>query len=196
MLLHNILELETGVPLDEFFKDSVTRPLGLTDQVMFRPDPREDEIVMTSGSEPPGLVHDLNSRALGGVSGHAGLFGTLRGVVRIAQEILEAIGNRPSIFDHYTALRFSQRASVHGRFMRPMGFDFSSGPASAFGSRPRDGGIGHTGFTGGSLWIDPGYDLIIVILTNRVFMGQDGAMIKEFRQRVHDTLYMELIEKG
>lgn len=192
MLLHNILEFETNARMDQFFKSEVLAPLGIEDEMTFLPDPDSCEIIPTRQGEPPGLVNDLNARALGGISGHAGLFGTARAVARVGKEILAAIKFQPSIFDHFIADQFVKRLKVRGQLLRPLGFDYNSGPGSSSGRFFGKNSIGHTGFTGVSIWMDPDADIISVLLTNRVIMGETSPLIKEFRPVMGDSIHREL----
>ncbi len=192
MLLHNILEYETRTPMDDFFRNEVLIPLDIADEMTFLPDPDHGEIIPTRRDEPPGLVNDLNARALGGISGHAGLFGTARAVARIGEEILAAMKFQPSIFDHFIADQFVKRLKVRGQLLRPLGFDFKSEHGSSAGKLFGENSIGHTGFTGVSMWIDPDEDIILVLLTNRVITGETSPLIKEFRPVMGDSIYREL----
>jgi CubicO group peptidase (beta-lactamase class C family) len=192
IMLHNILELETGEPLQDFYRKNITDPLHITDEMMFKPDPEKYDIVQTSENDPPGVVNDLNARAMGGISGHAGLFGTARGVARIGMEILNAIRNRPSLFDHFTASEFAEEVKVRGRTMRPMGFDSARGANPSCGKYFSGQSIGHTGFTGTSVWIDPDNELIVALLTNRVLLGETNTLIKEFRPAIHEAIFRSI----
>ncbi|MFZ5867765.1 MAG: hypothetical protein ACOYXY_17915 [Thermodesulfobacteriota bacterium] len=75
MLLGFLLAAETGQDLKAFSQKRIFDPLGLAEELRFCPAAHGDRIVWTRQDDPPGLVNDLNARALGGVAGHAGLFG-------------------------------------------------------------------------------------------------------------------------
>jgi CubicO group peptidase (beta-lactamase class C family) len=137
-----------------------------------------------------GEVDDRNGAALDGVAGHTGLFGTLVAVSRFARGILRArLGRednglaRPS-----TVARFLQRSSVPGS-SRALGWDTML-PSSSCGTRMSAEAFGHTGFTGGSIWIDPVARIYAVLLTNRVH-PQAGSPdpIRDLRRAFHDEVW-------
>jgi serine-type D-Ala-D-Ala carboxypeptidase len=187
MLLGFIVERETGKKLDEFSRKRIYQPLDLAEELLFCPE-NKDRIAMTRVGESPGLVNDLNARALGGVSGHAGLFGTAKGVAALAGEILSSLKGSGKLFDREISRLFCSRAGFSPDSSRALGFDTPSEDASSSGSLFSRDSVGHTGFTGVSLWIDIPRDLIVVLLTNRVFMGEADFRIKQFRPALHDAV--------
>ncbi len=137
-----------------------------------------------------GEVHDENAAALGGAAGHAGLFGTAAGVGACARWWLRALkGDEPMLSDH-VAQAFIRRSSVPGS-SRALGWD-TMVPTSSCGTRLSPESIGHTGFTGTSLWIDPTRDLYIVLLTNRVHPTRKNEGIQEVRRAFHDAVVLDL----
>jgi serine-type D-Ala-D-Ala carboxypeptidase len=187
MLLGIIIEMETGRNLEQFSRERMYEPLGLAEDLLFSPK-NDKRIAMTRAGDPPGLVNDLNARALGGVSGHAGLFGTARGVAALAGKILMSLKESHRFFDHETTRTFCARAAFTLDSTRTLGFDTPSEEGSTSGKLFSRDSIGHTGFTGVSLWIDIPRDLIVVLVTNRVFMGEADFRIKEFRPMIHDAV--------
>jgi CubicO group peptidase (beta-lactamase class C family) len=132
-----------------------------------------------------GVVHDDNAWAMGGVAGHAGLFGTAEGVLEVARAWLDARipGVTAALRD-----RFWRASSVTGSTRR-LGFDGvePTGEGST-GAAFSSGSVGHLGFTGTSLWIDPEAERIVVLLTNRVHPTRDTpgvAPIRALRRDVH-----------
>ena len=119
---------------------------------------------------------DENAAALGGVASHAGLFGTAAAVGACARWWMRS----PSL-----AL-FATKSSVPGS-SRSLGWDTML-PTSSCGTKMSTTAIGHTGFTGTSLWIDPAQDLYVVILTNRVHPTREGEGIQEVRRALHDAI--------
>ncbi|HEY0969419.1 MAG TPA: serine hydrolase [Gemmatimonadales bacterium] len=171
ILMQLVIERITGQPLDEFVDARVFRPLGMGD-TGFRPDPSlrpriaPTENDTTRGGLLWGVVHDGNAWAIGGVSGHAGLFSSARDLATFAQMMLHngrygAVALlSPRQVARWTApqLPYTSRA---------LGWDTPSPPSSAgihFGPRS----YGHTGFTGTSMWMDPERGVFVVILANRV----------------------------
>jgi CubicO group peptidase (beta-lactamase class C family) len=187
MLLGFIWQKETGESLDVFASSRIYEPLGLARDMMFLPRGEEARTALTRRGDPPGVVNDLNARALGRVAGHAGLFGTARAVAAVAAQFLRSIRSERGFFDHLTARLFATRVDLPGGKGRALGFDAPAEGASC-GRFFSDRSLGHTGFTGTSLWIDPESDLIVVLLTNRVVMGESDFRIKSFRPLVHDIV--------
>jgi CubicO group peptidase (beta-lactamase class C family) len=125
-----------------------------------------------------GQVHDDNAFAMGGVAGHAGLFGSLDDVERAGRYLLDAIVGR----DDGVAAILRTFAFVDGA--RGLGFDRAT-PGGSTGDALSSSSVGHLGFTGTSLWIDPEREALFVLLTNRVHETRDNDGIKPLRQRFH-----------
>jgi len=191
MLLGFTLGVETGEDLGAYSKDRIFQPLGLVDDLVFRPRRQERQIAHTRADEPPGIVNDLNARALGGVAGHAGLFGTAQGAGVIGGQVLLSLRSSEGFFDQVTTRVFCSRTGRGNQEGRPLGFDGPSSEGSSSGRLFSSDSLGHTGFTGTSLWMDPQTDLIVVLLTNRVFMGESDFRIKAFRPVLHDSVVEE-----
>jgi serine-type D-Ala-D-Ala carboxypeptidase len=192
MILSFIVEAETGYPLDLFVKEFIYEALGLHQDLMFKPFDFPDRIVLTRRGDSPGLVNDLNARALGGVSGHAGLFGTARGVTEMAQQVLLGLQSKEAFFDNSTVSEFCSLAGFHPASSRGLGFDTNLETAASCGGKFSPRSVGHTGFTGTSLWIDPEKELVVTFLTNRVYMGESDFRIKDFRPKLHDAVIEEI----
>jgi serine-type D-Ala-D-Ala carboxypeptidase len=188
MLLAFIVELETGQSLPLFARSNVYEPLGLEKDLLFVPSGEEHRIARTRDDDPPGVVNDLNARSLGGISGHAGLFGTVRGVTAMAQQLLFSLKSSEGPFDQTTMRMFCKRAGFVPGCTRALGFDTPSKEGSSSGDRFSPDSMGHTGFTGVSLWIDVQKELIVTLLTNRVYMGESDFRIKTFRPLVHNAI--------
>jgi CubicO group peptidase (beta-lactamase class C family) len=198
------VEAALGARLPALFQARIARPLGLRDALFV--DAIEPEITATRTAErsfvPTGFspvgeerlqgeVHDDNAWALGGASGHAGLFATAADVARVGQAWLEALAGRPSILPAEVAAAFAERDPTPGS-ARALGWDTPSGQTTSLGTRlgrgPR-GAIGHLGFTGCSLWLDLDEGLVAVLLTNHVHpAGPDRARMLDLRRRFHDAV--------
>ena len=134
-----------------------------------------------------GEVHDDNGWALGGVAGHTGLFGTAAAVGRFARLVLNGLAGAPTLARPDTVRHFVRRVGVPGS-SRALGWDTML-PTSSCGRRLSSSAIGHTGFTGTSLWIDPARDLYIVFLTNRVHPAVlEAEAIQAVRRALHDAV--------
>jgi len=185
MLLGFALENAAAAPLDHQFAAWLERELGRDTEVMYRPpDVWRPRIAPTEntehGQERRGVVHDENAAALGGAASHAGLFGTAAAVGACARWWMRS----PSL------PLFSTKSSVPGS-SRALGWDTML-PTSSCGTKMSATAIGHTGFTGTSLWIDPAQDLYVVILTNRVHPTRDGEGIQHARRALHDVIVTDL----
>lgn len=133
-----------------------------------------------------GEVHDENTWALGGVAGHAGLFGTVAAVGAFARAVLATLDGQPVLARTDTMRRFIQPSGVPGS-SRALGWDTML-PTSSCGTRLSPTAIGHTGFTGTSLWIDWERDLYVVLLTNRVHPTRENDAMRRVRPQVHDAV--------
>jgi CubicO group peptidase (beta-lactamase class C family) len=137
-----------------------------------------------------GAVNDDNAWAMGSGAGHAGLFSTALDVAVFGQAWLDALLGRPSIVRAEVAAEFARRDGTPGS-TRALGWDTPSEEGSSIGARlgrgPR-GAIGHLGFTGTSLWIDPDAEVVAVLLTNRVHPTRENELIRELRPRFHDAV--------
>jgi CubicO group peptidase (beta-lactamase class C family) len=123
-----------------------------------------------------GEVHDNYAAALGGVAGHAGLFGTAEAVGRFARAMMA----RPELIALMTT-----RSAVPGS-SRGLGWDTML-PTSSCGSFLSPAAFGHVGFTGTSLWIDPSLDRYFVLLTNRACRGGTIEEMQTVRRAFHDA---------
>ena len=131
-----------------------------------------------------GEVHDENAFAVGGIAGHAGLFGTAADVAAITRVFRDGavIGNE------LAALARTERVK-QGNVRRGIGLALRAPDGPMVGPHFSVDAYGHTGFTGTSVWIDPQLDLTVVLLTNRVYFGRgnDDAMYR-FRIAVHEAV--------
>jgi CubicO group peptidase (beta-lactamase class C family) len=210
ILLGAWLESLGGAQLDELFVTRVARPLGLERELGFpalKPLPATEvaatEVydaslhggtrqhwyaIREQAGQPAacGLVHDDNALVMGGVAGHAGLFGTAMGVLGIARAWLEQrLPKLDALQSAAVVAEFTRASTVTGSSRR-MGFD---GPApdgsGATGVALSPRAYGHLGFTGVSLWIDPDAKSIHVLLTNRVHPTRINDRIGMLRRDFH-----------
>lgn len=138
-----------------------------------------------------GEVHDENAAALDGVAGHAGLFGTAGDVGAFARAVLQTFqGETRALGTAHMMRTFAAKSSVPGS-SRALGWDTML-PTSSCGRRLSASAIGHTGFTGTSLWIDPEQDLYVVLLSNRVYPTRNNDGIRAVRPRLHDAVVDDL----
>ncbi len=167
-----------GDRVDDFIRANVANSeVGSARQMdMRRAVPTEH--VAWRGGEVRGYVHDENAWALGGdgACGHAGLFGTIGGVLAFGAFVVVHLGD----------LEWLVRTREGGTLRA--GFDGKSAEGSSAGTVLGPRSFGHLGFTGTSLWIDPDARIVVALLTNRVCPTRDNVKIREARPRVHDAL--------
>ena len=168
-----------------------TEPLTFRPPRSWRPYTAPTEVDPWRGRLLAGEVHDENAWALGGIAGHAGVFGTAAAVGAFARAVLRTLAGEQLLAAPHTARLFAQRTVVPGS-SRALGWDTML-PTSSCGTRLSPAAIGHTGYTGTSLWIDLERDLYVVLLTNRVHPTRDNEQIRGFRPRFHDAI-VEAIE--
>ena len=191
ILLGKVVERVSGESLDVYVARHVTGPLGMT-STMYRPDASLRGRVAPTEFDPwrqrhiRGEVHDENAYALGGVSGHAGLFSTAADLTRFARMLLSG-GTldgvrvlRPATIAQFTAVQDP------GLSHRALGWETPSGQNSA-GRRMSARAFGHTGFTGTSLWIDPERGVFVLLLTNRVNPSRQNTRIGLVRVALADA---------
>jgi len=199
----------SGGGLDELVRDVVCAPLGLT-TTRYRPPaswgPRIAATEPVRGRAKVGVVHDENAEAMGGVAGHAGLFGTAADLARYASAWAgdgssARAGNGPpawaadgppggSLRDE--ALR-CQTDGLDGGGRRGLGWGLRGDVWDNMGDGWPASGAGHTGFTGTSLAVDPGTGLWAVLLTNAVHFGRGPEhSVVGLRRQVHAAVAAEL----
>jgi serine-type D-Ala-D-Ala carboxypeptidase len=190
-----VLERAANQPLEVAFAELVAEPLGLTAQYA-----QHGALASCVATELDdrglvcGLVHDENCYYGGGVAGHAGLFATIDDVMRFAAAIVDTAAGAPrGRFTTDVVARFFSDAPTPGSTWR-LGWDTPSatpGVSQAGDRWPRGGAVGHTGFTGTSLWLDLAKRRWVALLTNRVHPtrhGDTAERIKALRRAVNDAV--------
>ena len=210
ILLGILLERALGRPLDELAEEVIFTPLGMRSAGFVRLIEGErlmEAVAATEETEArpgagcvSGEVHDENAWALGGVAGHAGLFGTCEDVVRFCEALLKADGGPPAPWPIPSAMvrwAMSGRSAAIDSFGLRLGsylggLDTPSDTGSTAGpylaTSPAGVTVGHLGFTGTSMWIDRSRQLAVVLLTNRVHPNRDREGIRDFRVRFHEEV--------
>lgn len=166
-LLGKVVERAGGQPLDAFARETIFAPLGMG-ETTFLPSPalaaRAAATEPREGKMLVGEVHDPRAALLGGVAGHAGLFGTAEDLARYAVAMLR--GGAPVLRPATLRLMTTPQGQPGAR--RCLGWDSRSGYSTNRGELFSDRAYGHGGFTGNAFWIDPGLDLFVVFLSNRL----------------------------
>jgi len=172
LLLQFVLERVSGRTLDVLIHDGITRPLGMT-STDFGPCPgaaaTEDQRRPWAKADRGmlrGVVHDENAWALGGVAGHAGLFSTARDLAIFCRTLLAGGSYGPAriLGSDFVEL-----------MLTPPGLGFGVDQAWFMGELAGRGAVGHTGFTGTSVVLDPATDTFLVLLANTVHPRRRGA---------------------
>ncbi len=210
MLLGLVVEQSSGQPLNEFFADHIVGRLGrpriqfvLHEGLRTFLDGANErnggvaptEIDSWRGHLLCGEVHDQNAGAMGGVGGHAGLFGSVDAVLALTAEWLQAYHGRTSILDPNLVREFTRRQDETGVSSWALGWDTPSTPSSS-GHHFSTQSFGHLGYTGTSIWIDPVQQLEVVLLSNRVHPSSRNEAIRDFRPVIHDLVYQEFVGSG
>lgn len=145
-------------------------------------------IALTEGGKL-GLVHDENAEAMGGAAGHAGLFGTAEAVLKMCEQLVLAYhGVEGGPLKPETVRRLWQPSRVKGS-TRTLGWDRPSPEGSSTGGRWPRSSIGHLGFTGTSVWIEPDRALVVVLVTNRVCPSRANNLIRRLRPMFYDAAW-------
>ena len=197
ILMAEIIERLTGRALDDLANSFIFSPLGMKDSMYKPPKKLWPSIAPTEIDNNfrhrlvQGEVHDENAFAIGGVSGHAGVFSTAPDLAALCQMLLNG-----GVYAHRRILR---RATV-AQFTTPQ--QLSGGARTLGWAVPTPGGLsghyfsahsfGHTGFTGTSIWIDPERQLFVVFLTNRVHPTRENQKIQQVRRDLHDAVMQAL----
>lgn len=197
ILMAEIIERLTGRTLDDLANSFIFAPLGMKNSMYKPPKKLWPTIAPTEIDNNyrhrliQGEVHDENAYAIGGVSGHAGVFSTAPDLAAFCQMLLNG-----GVYAHQRILR---RATVT-QFTTPQ--QLSGGTRTLGWAVPTPGGLsghyfsehsfGHTGFTGTSIWIDPDRQLFVVFLTNRVHPTRENQKIQQVRRDLHDAVMQAL----
>ena len=228
MLLGRAIELAGFRSLDRLLAEKVTAPLGMRD-TRYLPlasisECESGQAIPTGWSEvrqrqKEGEVDDENAAAMGGVSGHAGIFSTARDLHLFCREIVRARNGEGRVLTRSSAVLMTTRVPLPSGCPRTLGFDTPTPPSVTspkgdspaeppgslpIGDSPRNtprsqagalapgNAVGHLGYTGCSLWIDPVREVDVVLLTNRVVFGSDNRKLSELRPRIHDAVWKEI----
>jgi len=179
MLLADVVEHIVGIPLDLYAREHFYHPMGLR-HIGYNPhflshgtrNPIAPTEVDTIRGLVWGQVHDPNAWAMGGVSGHAGLFGNARDVAQLMQMLLNGgVYHGRRYLKPETIALFNRRHFADRKNRRALGFDkqlFTPSASAQVCPEAAQASFGHTGFTGTMLWVDPEHELVYVFLSNRV----------------------------
>ena len=189
ILLGIALERLADEALDRFCQREVFAALGMTNTAFNPPAEIRAQIPPTADDQTfrrrviQGEVQDENASILGGVAGHAGVFSTAADLARFSHALL----NAGALVRGETLALFTRREAAPVGTSRALGWDTPSAPSQS-GKYFGPTSLGHLGYTGTSLWIDPDRQLSITLLTNRTWPDCSNAAIKQIRPRFHDAV--------
>jgi len=206
ILLGQAVEQLSGFTLDRFCRRRIFHPLGLEsigfiDISMTRSRHLKPVAAMFAPTEIcpwrkrllVGEVDDENAYAMGGVAGHAGMFAPAREVDALVHELIACYAGRGELVPQSVIRRFWSRDGTVDGSTWALGWDNPSAEGSSSGHHFSPAAVGHLGFTGPSIWIEPEREIAVTLLTNRVHPRRDNEAIRAFRPKIHD-LIMEAIE--
>jgi CubicO group peptidase (beta-lactamase class C family) len=194
MILAWIVEHVAQRRLDHFVADEIYQPLKISHLFFMAHNTEEKRGAVAATENCPwrrkileGQVHDENAYAVGGIEGHAGLFGNAGDINRLLVELLFAYHGRTTggLFEKDLTRQFFKRLPGTDK---ALGFDTPSLTGSSCGRRFSQNSVGHLGFTGTSFWMDLERSVVVILLTNRVHLTRDNEAIKEFRPQLHDMV--------
>jgi len=202
MLLEWIIEITAGQDLSSFLNVTFYHPLELEtlylDQITADPIYEKNRFAATEYCPwreeiIQGHVHDENAYALGGYSGHAGLFGTALDVFTLTTALVKIYhGAQSDLLSTETVRTFFSRQGIVPDSTYALGWDTPAEKNSSAGSYFSPTSVGHTGFTGTSVWIDLEKNITVIFLTNRIHPSRSSEKIKDFRPKLHNLIMQEL----
>jgi CubicO group peptidase (beta-lactamase class C family) len=205
ILLGALVEEISGVTLDRFCQTRIFRPLGLrstafVDLSLMRVRRLEPITEMIAPTERCpwrkkvlcGVVHDDNAYAMGGVSGHAGLFTSVRDLDTILTHLEDSYRTVDKWIPQNIIREFWRRDATVPGSTWCLGWDTPTAEGSGAGTRFSAHSVGHLGFTGTSAWLDLDRGRHVILLTNRVHPTRDNESIREFRPFIHDRIIAAL----
>ncbi len=203
ILLGEAIVQVTGESLDRLAQEWIFTPLGMK-ETAFNPAHVLQSRIAATEDDPDrggvliGQVHDENAWAMGGVSGHAGLFSTAFDLAVYAQMLLNG-----GLYGEERVLSFRSvklMTSPHTKGLneeRGLGWLLQAENSTSAGDMLSEEAFGHTGFTGTSLWIDPRYELIVLLLTNRIHPTRErGAKEIRLIRKLVNNLAVGAIRDG
>ncbi|UCD30949.1 MAG: serine hydrolase [Desulfobacterales bacterium] len=194
MLLCWVVETASGMRLDRFVEKEIYDPLGLETLFFVDLNLEPQQLNFAATERCPwrnllltGLVHDENAYVVGGIEGHAGLFGTAGDIHQLLKALQSALTTEAAnnLFEKEILQRFIKQ---NNNTQRALGFDTPAASGASCGRYFSKKSVGHLGFTGTSFWMDFEQRIIVILLTNRIHPSRDNDRIKHFRPILHDTI--------
>lgn len=192
ILLYKIIEEVVGRRFEDFVEKEFFTPLEMV-ETCYNPTFAKERYAATEYSEKLqqykyGIVHDDNTESMGGISGHAGLFSTVKDLQKFAEMIENNGMYKGKTILSEAALQLSRKNfTSFDHEYRGLGWILKSPVLSSCGDLFSEGSYGHTGFTGTSIWFDPEVKLTVLLLTNRVHFGREPHILR-LRPRLHNVI--------
>ncbi len=195
MLLGYIVEKISGTTLDRYCDEMIFTPLEMFRTFFHKHgEPlREGAYVATERCEwrrriVCGEVHDENAYAMGGVAGHAGLFSTLDDIHKFMRTLYRCYQDRDDFIPASIVQKFFSRQHIPEHSTQALGWDTPSKEGSSGGTLLSPTSVGHTGFTGTSIWLDLKRKLVILLFSNRIHPSRNNQTFLKMRPEIHDTV--------
>jgi CubicO group peptidase (beta-lactamase class C family) len=205
LVLGALVERIAGDRLDVLARERIFGPLDVETatfvETVIGPEPAFAARCARTGvcdwrrAEIHGVVQDEICHAMGGIGGHAGLFATARDVHALLSEWEAASRGHGAVLDRRLVAHAWNRVAA-GAGAAPstwtLGWDTPTPGLSSAGTRVSSIAVGHLGYTGTSMWVDPSRGVHVVLLTNRIAFGRSSEGIKALRPRLHDAVFAAL----
>ncbi|MFP3869455.1 MAG: serine hydrolase domain-containing protein [Syntrophobacteria bacterium] len=202
LLIQWIVEQASGHELHHFIHKHLFAPLGCATLGYLPLDSEKEndphdfaatEFCAWRGRILCGQVHDENAYVLGGVAGHAGLFGTASEVMCVLNVLLDTLASRsvPLPWSRDDLLQFLRPAGIDPHSTWALGFDTPAASGSSTGHHFSPETVGHLGFTGTSFWLDLRREMAVILLSNRIHPLRANQKIRGFRPLLHDAIMEE-----
>jgi CubicO group peptidase (beta-lactamase class C family) len=190
--LYKLIETVTNERFQDYLKRELFDKLEMT-ETTFNPTFERSRYAATEFSEKlkdykHGIVHDDNTESMGGISGHAGLFSTLRDLTHFTSMIEnEGMFKGERVLSKASIELSRKNFTAFSNEYRGLGWILKSPTFSSCGDFFSESSYGHTGFTGTSMWFDPEIKLHVILLTNRVHFGRKDPILR-LRPRLHNLI--------
>jgi len=192
MILGKVVELVARDSLDAFCRKRIFSLLGMKTTRFNPPKGWAARCAATEkcawrGKVIVGVVHDENAYAVGGVSGHAGLFSTAEDLARFCRGLLGG-----KLLSEKTLSEMTRLGQVPFYPWQGLGWKLDPWASGSEGFLPTRTAMGHTGWTGTSLWIDRPSGVFVILLSNTCHPSRDQRDTSGLRRVFHEAIAQEL----
>jgi CubicO group peptidase (beta-lactamase class C family) len=208
ILLGALIEKVTQKELDQFCQQEIWLPLGMKNTFFINLKETSQGVSLQSSRKFAateycpwrqrvlyGEVHDENCYAMGGVAGHAGLFSTSEDIYLLVKKLLDCYRGKDDWIPPPRIREFFTRQHLPKSSTWALGWDTPSSLGSTSGRYFSEESVGHTGFTGTSIWIDLKRDLVVILLSNRVHPSRNNQRFAKLRPEVHNMV-QQVVSSG